>query len=107
MHQIAVRGARTGLLPSGSPGIDVLTAQIVIAEDGADLSSFPSEKQFTIWLGLSPTNEQIGDKILNRESEKWSVGPLWLFSTRPRSCVEVKVIDKFRELKSNRRRDLG
>jgi transposase len=39
-------------------GIDVLTAQTVIAEVGADLSAFPSEKQFTSWLGLCPTNEQ-------------------------------------------------
>jgi hypothetical protein len=34
-------------------GIDVLTAQTVIAEFGADLSAFPSEKQFASWLGLS------------------------------------------------------
>ena len=38
-------------------GIDVLTAQTVIAEAGADLSAFPSEKQFASWLGLCPTNE--------------------------------------------------
>src|SRR5262252_1839353 len=30
-------------------GIDVLTAQTVIAEAGADLSAFPSEKHFTSW----------------------------------------------------------
>jgi transposase len=28
----------------------VLTAQTVIAEAGADLSAFPSEKQFASWL---------------------------------------------------------
>jgi transposase len=51
-------------------GIDVLTAQTVIAEAGADLSAFPSEKQFTSWLGLCPTNEQSGGKILNRRTRK-------------------------------------
>jgi transposase len=51
-------------------GIDVLTAQTVIAEAGADLSAFPSEKQFASWLGLSPTNEQSGGKILNRRTRK-------------------------------------
>src|SRR5438046_9769830 len=51
-------------------GIDVLTAQTVIAEVGADLSAFPSEKQFTSWLGLCPTNEQSGGKILNRRTRK-------------------------------------
>jgi transposase len=51
-------------------GMDVLTAQTVIAETGADLSAFPSEKQFTSWLGLCPTNEQSGGKILNRRTRK-------------------------------------
>ena len=51
-------------------GIDVLTAQTVIAEVGADVSAFPSEKQFTSWLGLCPTNEQSGGKILNRRTRK-------------------------------------
>jgi transposase len=51
-------------------GIDVLTAQTVIAEVGADLNAFPSEKQFTSWLGLCPTNEQSGGKILNRRTRK-------------------------------------
>lgn len=51
-------------------GMDVVTAQTVIAECGADLSAFPSEKQFTSWLGLVPTNEQSGGKILNRRTRK-------------------------------------
>ena len=51
-------------------GIDVLTAQTVIAEAGVDLSAFPSEKQFASWLGLCPTNEQSGGKILNRRTRK-------------------------------------
>ena len=51
-------------------GIDVLTAQTVIAEAGADLSAFPSEKQFASWLGLCPTNEQSGGKILTRRTRK-------------------------------------
>ncbi|PYT23147.1 MAG: hypothetical protein DMG57_32950 [Acidobacteria bacterium] len=51
-------------------GIDVLTAQTVMAEAGADLSAFPSEKQFASWLGLCPTNEQSGGKILNRRTRK-------------------------------------
>jgi len=51
-------------------GIDVLTAQTVIAEVGADLSAFASEKHFASWLGLSPTNEQSGGKMLNRRTRK-------------------------------------
>ena len=48
----------------------MLTAQTVIAEWGADLSAFPSEKQFTSGLGLVPTHEQSGGKILKRRTRK-------------------------------------
>jgi transposase len=58
----------TGIDWSQINGIDVLTAQTVIAEAGADLKAFPTEKQFASWLGLSPTNEQSGSKILNRRT---------------------------------------
>jgi transposase len=60
----------TGIDWSQINGMDVLTAQTVIAEAGADLSAFPSEKQFASWLGLCPTNEQSGGKILNRRTRK-------------------------------------
>ena len=51
-------------------GIDVLTAQTVITEAGADLKAFPSEKQFASWLGLCPTNETSGGKVLKRRTRK-------------------------------------
>lgn len=51
-------------------GIDVLTAQTVITEAGADLSAFQTERHFSSWLGLTPTNEQSGGKILNRRTRK-------------------------------------
>ena len=60
----------TGIDWSQINGIDVLTAQTVIAEAGADLSAFPSEKQFASWLGLCPTNQQSGGKIMNRRTRK-------------------------------------
>ena len=42
----------------------------MIAEVGAEWSAFPSEKRFASWLGLCPTNEQSGGKILNRRTRK-------------------------------------
>ena len=42
----------------------------MIAEVGAELSAFASEKHFASWLGLCPTNEQSGGKILNRRTRK-------------------------------------
>jgi transposase len=41
-----------------------------MVEAGVDLSAFPSEKQFTSWLGLCPTNEQSGSKIRTAEPGK-------------------------------------
>jgi len=51
-------------------GIDVPVAQSVIAEVGVDLSAFPSEKHFANWLGLCPTNQTSGGKVLNRRTPK-------------------------------------
>ena len=50
--------------------MDVLTAQTVISEAGADWSAFPSEKQFASGLGLCPTHQQRGAKILKRRTRK-------------------------------------
>jgi transposase len=51
-------------------GIDVQVAQSVIAEVGVDLNAFPSEKHFANWLGLCPTNETSGGKVLKRRTPK-------------------------------------
>jgi transposase len=51
-------------------GLDVLTAQTVITEAGADLQAFPSEGHFASWLGLCPTNETSSGKVLKRRTRK-------------------------------------
>ena len=51
-------------------GVDVLTAQTVVSEVGRDLREFPSEKHFTSWLGLCPSNETSGGKVLKRRTRK-------------------------------------
>lgn len=51
-------------------GMDVHVAQSVIAETGVDLNAFPSEKHFANWLGLCPTNETSGGKVLSRRTPK-------------------------------------
>ena len=51
-------------------GLDVITAQTVMAEAGVDLSEFNTERKFSSWLGLCPTNERSGGKILNRRTRK-------------------------------------
>jgi len=51
-------------------GIDVQVAQSVIAEVGVDLDAFPREGNFASWLGLCPTNDSSGGKVLNRKTPK-------------------------------------
>jgi transposase len=51
-------------------GVDVLTAQTVIAECGVDLGAFETEKQFVSWLGLCPANETSGGKVLKRRTRQ-------------------------------------
>jgi transposase len=60
----------TGIGWAPVDGLDVLTAQTVIAEAGLDRNAFPSEKQFVSWLGLCPTKERSGGKTLNRRTRK-------------------------------------
>ncbi len=49
-------------------GISSLTAQTIFSELGDDLSRFPTVKQFTRWLSLSPNNRISGNKILDRKT---------------------------------------
>ena len=51
-------------------GIDVPVVQSVIAEVGVDLDAFPREGNFASWLGLCPTNDSSGGKVLNRKTPK-------------------------------------
>jgi transposase len=60
----------TGVDWSQVDGIDVQVAQTVIAEVGTRLDAFPSEKHFANWLGLCPTNETSGGKVLKRRTPK-------------------------------------
>ena len=43
-------------------GIDVITAQTILSEVGADMSGFPTENHFASWLGLTPSKDFSGGK---------------------------------------------
>src|SRR5205085_7997109 len=60
----------TGVDLTKLPGINTVTAQIVLSEIGFDMSKWLTEKRFTRWLGLSPDNRISGGKILPRKSKK-------------------------------------
>lgn len=51
-------------------GINVMIAQTIIAEVGVDMSRFPTEAQFSSFLGLCPDNQITGGKVFRRGSRK-------------------------------------
>jgi transposase len=51
-------------------GINVMTAQTILSEIGTDLSAFPSENHFASWLGLTPSKDISGGKVIGRGQRK-------------------------------------
>ena len=51
-------------------GIDVITAQTILSEVGADMSGFPTENHFASWLGLTPSKDISGGKIIGTGKRK-------------------------------------
>jgi transposase len=47
-------------------GINIITAQTIIAEVGVDMNRFPSEAHFASFLGLCPDNQITGGKVFRR-----------------------------------------
>ena len=60
------------------PGIDVATAEVIIAEIGVDMSRFPTAAHLVSWAGLSPRNDESAGKKRNTRIGK---GGQWLKST--------------------------
>lgn len=51
-------------------GIDIMTAQTVVSELGTDFSRWKDEAHFSSWLGLSPSRDISGGKVLKQGSLK-------------------------------------
>lgn len=56
------------------PGISQRTAEVIIAEIGADMTRFPTAEQLASWAGLCPGNNESAGKHLSgrtRHGDKW------------------------------------
>jgi transposase len=51
-------------------GIDVMTAQTIVAELGTDFTGWKDEAHFASWLGLSPSRDVSGGKVLKQGTLK-------------------------------------
>jgi transposase len=60
----------TGVDLTRIDSIDVLTAQTVISECGYDVSRFPTERDFSSWLGVCPNHVITGGKVRRRRTRK-------------------------------------
>ncbi len=60
----------TGVDLTGIDGLNVLTAQTVIAECGSDMSRWETEGHFVSWLNLAPRNKISGGKVIGRDKRK-------------------------------------
>jgi transposase len=60
----------TGVDLTAIDGMNVLTAQTVIAEVGFDMSKFRTEGHLVSYLGLSPKNKVSGGKVVGRKRQK-------------------------------------
>ena len=60
----------TGVDLTTLPGIDAITAQMVVSECGTDMSRFATEKHYSSWLGLCPNHEITGGKVRQRRTRK-------------------------------------
>ncbi|MGO9062573.1 MAG: IS110 family transposase [Candidatus Binataceae bacterium] len=57
------------------PGVKRRTAEVLIAETGADMSRFPSPQHLSSWAGMCPGNDESADK---RRRGKTRRGNPWL-----------------------------
>lgn len=60
------------------PGISALSAEVVIAEIGLDMSRFPTSGHLISWAGLCPRNDESAGK---RRSTRMRKGAPWLKTT--------------------------
>jgi transposase len=60
------------------PGVSALSAQVIVAEIGTDMSRFPSAGHLLSWAGLCPRNDESAGK---RRSTRLRKGAPWLKAT--------------------------
>ncbi|MGD1095892.1 MAG: IS110 family transposase [Bryobacteraceae bacterium] len=75
-------------------GIDIMTAQTIVAELGTDFSRWKNESHFTSWLGLTPSRDISGGKIVKQESRKIK-SPVAMMLRMAASSLTIKAMARY------------
>lgn len=76
LHDIMLR-ILGGKNPARIPGLTDYTVLQLISEVGTDVSAFPTEKNFTSWLGLAPGNRNSGKRKRNQSRKGGRAGQVF------------------------------
>ena len=85
-------------------GIDIMIAQTIFSEIGADVSRFKDEQHFVSWAGLTPNKDVSGGKVIrqNRKRVNNRVGNALRMAANALHRSESYLGARFRKLKSRR-----
>ncbi len=73
------------LLLTTIPGVSVLSAEIILAKIGRDMSRFPTAGHLISWAGLCPKNDESAGKRRSTRMRKGALGsrPPWFNAPGP------------------------
>ena len=85
-------------------GIDIMTAETILSEIGADMSRFKTEDHFTSWAGLTPRQDVSGGKVIRHRTKRVNnrVGNALRIAAYSLSRSESYLGAKFRKLRARR-----
>ena len=70
------------------PGISTLTADVVIAETGADMTRFPTAKHLASWAGTTPGNNESAGKVKSSKTRPGNPYLQGALGTAAMSCAQ-------------------
>jgi len=78
------------------PGISTLTADIIVAETGADMTRFPTAKHLTSWAGTTPGSNESAGRVKSSKTRpgnpnlQGALGTAMVCAAHPHTCLGAK-----------------